>query len=119
MEHNQSSNGTSSGGTNDDPDLGFDLEITKVSRRGVDAGKWVCGTLSGHRFEALVFPEHAENPAYEIGDSRISKLWVQRLADKRQVYNWDRGLDQDAADATAQAIVAFLCEGLAEFVFER
>jgi hypothetical protein len=26
--------------------------------------------------DALVFPEHADNPEWEIGDSRISKLWV-------------------------------------------
>ena len=108
--------------TNDgrDLDLGDDLEITKSTRRRVDAGTWVCGTIHGHRFEALVFPEHAGNPEFEVqGDSRISKLWLQRLADKRTVYNWDRGLDQDAADATAAAIVGFLCAGLAEHTYGR
>jgi hypothetical protein len=42
----------------------------------------VCGTLHDHRFDALVFPEHAENRAWEIGDSKISKLWIQRLAER-------------------------------------
>jgi hypothetical protein len=64
--------------TNDDLDLGYDLEIQKTSRRAAGAGTWVTGMLMGHCFEALVFPEHAENPAWEIGDSRISKLWIPR-----------------------------------------
>lgn len=98
-------------------DIGDDLEITKTTRRATCGGTWVSGRLSGHRFEALVFPGHAECAEYEIGDSRISKLWVQRLADRRMVYNWDRGLDMAAADATAQAIVDFLCAGLAEHVY--
>jgi hypothetical protein len=63
-----------------DLDLGDDFMITKTPRRASGAGAWVCGRLNGHRFEALVFPEHAENPEWEIGDSRISKLWLQRLA---------------------------------------
>ena len=58
----------------DDLDVGHDLEITKTTRRASGGGTWVCGTLSGHRFDALVFPEHADNPEWEIGDSRISKL---------------------------------------------
>ena len=33
--------------------------------------------------DALVFPEHAEHREWEIRDSRISKLWIQRLEDKR------------------------------------
>jgi hypothetical protein len=68
-------------------DVGHDLEITKVTRRASAGGTWVCGTLSGHRFDALVFPEHAGTPEWDIGDSRISKLWVQRLADKQTVFN--------------------------------
>ena len=103
--------------TNDDLDAGHDLEITKTTRRAAGAGRWVTGTLCGHRFEALVFPEHAANPEWEIGDSRISKLWIQRQADKRQVFNWDRGADVPAADATTQAIVDFLAGGLADFVY--
>ena len=88
-----------------DLELGDDLHITKISRRASGAGTWVCGTIAGHRFDALVFPEHADNPEWEIGDSRISKLWVQRLADRRQVFNWDRGADVPTADSVASAIV--------------
>ena len=79
-------------------DLGDDLRITKTSRRASGGGTWVCGTIAGHRFDALVFPEHAESEEYELGRSKISKLWVQRLADKKTVFNWDRGMDQPAAD---------------------
>src|ERR1051325_10415298 len=98
----------------EDLDLGHDLQITKTTRRASGGGTWVCGTIHGHCFEALVFPEHAENPEYEIGDSRISKFWLQRQADKQVVYNWDRGLDVPPADRIAAAIVDFLCAGLAE-----
>ena len=103
--------------TNDDLDLGFDLEITKTTRRAAGGGTWVCGTLSGHRFDALVFPEHADNPEWEIGDSRISKLWIQRLADKREVFNWDRGADVPAASPLVASIVDFLAGGLADHIY--
>jgi hypothetical protein len=104
--------------TNDDDlDLGHDLEIKQRSRRASGAGTWVSGTLNGHRFEALVFPEHAEHAEWEIGDSRISKLWIQRIADKREVFNWDRGPDRMAADDTTLQIVSFLAGGLADFIY--
>jgi len=98
-------------------DVGEDLEIAKIERRSQFGGAWVRGTLNGHRFEALVFPEHAECPDYEIGDSKISKLWLQRISDKTQVYNWDRGLDVPAQTPDAQKIVDFLCAGLAEHTY--
>jgi hypothetical protein len=101
----------------EDLDLGYDLEITQRSRRASGAGTWVTGTLMGHRFEALVFPEHAENLPWEIGESRISKLWIRRSADKRVVFNWDRGADIEAADQTTRAIVDFLAGGLADFIY--
>ena len=101
----------------DDLDVGHDLEITKTTRRASGAGTWVSGTLCGHRFEALVFPEHAANPEWEIGDSRISKLWIQRLADKREVFNWDRGADVPAADHLVECIIDFLAGGLADHIY--
>ena len=102
----------------DDLDLGDDLVITKTTRRAAGSGIWVCGTIHGHRFDALVFPEHAENPDYEVeGDSRISKLWIQRLADKVTVFNWDRGMDVPAANQAVSVIVGFLCAGLAEHTY--
>lgn len=101
----------------DDLDVGHDLEITKTTRRASGGGTWVCGTLSGHRFDALVFPEHADNPEWEIGDSRISKLFIQRLADKQTTYNWDRGADVPPADFVTECIVDFLAGGLADHIY--
>ena len=98
-------------------DLGSDFRITKTSRRASGGGTWVCGTIAGHRFDALVFPEHAESEEYELGRSKISKLWVQRLADKKTVFNWDRGMDQPATTDLALAIVDFLAAGLADLIY--
>lgn len=98
-------------------EIGDDLVITKTTRRASGGGTWVCGTIAGHRFEALVFPEHADCPDFELGDSRISKLWIKRLADGETVVNFDRGWDVRPANATAGAIADFLAAGLAEHVF--
>jgi hypothetical protein len=98
-------------------EIGDDLRITKTTRRASAAGTWVCGTIAGHRFDALVFSDHAECADYEMDDSRISKLWVQRIADKTTVVNFDRGWDHRPANATAAAIVDFLAAGLADLVY--
>ena len=98
-------------------DLGEDLCLGKSTGGRAASGTWVGGTLNGHRFEALVFPAHAQNPDYEIPDSRISKLWIQRIADQVVVYNWDRGLDIAAVDTATAAMVDFLAAGLAESVY--
>jgi hypothetical protein len=103
----------------DEMDVGEDLVIKKTTRRAAGAGTWVCGSLNGFRFDALVFPAHTENREWEIGDSQISKLWLQRMADYATVFNWDRGADLLAADATVQAVVDFLCAGLAEHTYEN
>ncbi|HKQ48616.1 MAG TPA: hypothetical protein VJZ71_11145 [Phycisphaerae bacterium] len=98
-------------------DLMDSLALKKIARRTNAGGAWVSGTIGGHCFEALVFAEHAENPAYEIDDSRISKLWLRRSEDRVTVFNWDRGADIPAATPVAQKIVDLLAAGLAEFVF--
>jgi hypothetical protein len=102
--------------TTPDLDFGDDLTFTVQDPRAA-GGTWVIGLGAGHRFQALVFPEHAENPDYELAESRISKLWVQRAADEKVVFNWDRGADLPAANTAAQAVVDFLTEGLADHVF--
>jgi hypothetical protein len=112
-------NATTKKNASETPELGDDLVITKVNDRNAFGGSWVCGTIAGHRFNALVFTEHAEDPAWELGDGRISKRWLQRLADRAVVYEWDRGLGVAAADSTAAAIVDFLCAGLAEHTYGR
>jgi hypothetical protein len=101
--------------TNEPADIGDDLQITRIAPRRSCGGTWVHGTIAGHRFQALVFEAHAEVPEWEYGTSRISKLWVQRIADDVTVFNFDRGADVEAADATTSAIVGFLAEGIADF----
>lgn len=98
-------------------DVSYDLEITKMERQASTKGVWVTGRLAGHKFEALVFEHKAQRAEWELGASRISKLWLRREADRRVVYNWDRGLDVPAADAHAGRIVGFITAGLAEYVF--
>ncbi|MBN2024052.1 MAG: hypothetical protein JW809_14815 [Pirellulales bacterium] len=101
---------------NDDA-IGDDLRITKTTRRAAGSGTWVIGAVAGHRFEALVFPAHAACPDFELGDSRLSKLWIERLADRRTVCSFDRGWDLRPATPEAAAIADFLAAGLAEHVY--
>ena len=98
-------------------DVGDDLVIARTTRRAAGAGTWAIGTLNGHRFEGLVFPEHAECTDYELDDSRISKLWLAELGGGRTVANFDRGWDIRPTTKLAQAIVDFLAAGLAELVY--
>ena len=98
------------------PAFGDDLSFTRQTPRAV-GGTWVIGLVAGHRFQALVFPEHAESADYELGASRISKLWVQRRSDRAVVFNWDRGPDVPAQDPRARTVVQFLTAELADRVF--
>lgn len=100
-----------------EPAFGDDLTFTRQTARDGVGGTWVIGLVAGHRFQALVFAGHADDPTWELGDSRISKLWVQRRADRAVVFHFDRGLDVPAQDVTARAVVDFLTAGLAEHVF--
>ena len=95
------------------------LVIKKVQRRTSAGGAWVRGTIAGHRFDALVFPEPATNREWEVGgDSRISKLWVERISDRATVYNWDRGADVEPATEMAGVIVDLLAAGLADAIWQ-
>ena len=100
-------------------ELGDDLQITKVTRREAGAGTWVRGTIDGHRFEALVFPEHAEQAVFELVDSRISKIWIAQLSNGTTVCNFDRGWDLQPTTDEARAIVDFLAAGIAEHTFGK
>ena len=107
--------------TNDhNNDIDLDLAITKIEQRTIGGGAWVIGTINDqYKFNALVFPEHAECESYELGQSKISKLWIQRTADRTTLFNFDRGLDVSAANTEIQVIVDFLCVGLADLVFSK
>ena len=107
--------------TNDhNNDIDLDLAITKIEQRTIGGGAWVIGTVNDqYKFNALVFPEHAECESYELGQSKISKLWIQRTSDRTTLFNFDRGLDVPAANTEIQVIVDFLCIGLADLVFSK
>ena len=95
------------------------LKINKTTRRAAGAGIWAIGTIAGHAFEALVFPEHAESEAYELDRSRISKLHLQEQATGREVACFDRGWATQPASDAARAIVDLLAAGLAETVYGK
>ncbi len=92
------------------------LVITKRTGRPV-GGNWVTGTIAGHAFEALVFPEHATDAAFELDNSRISKLWLKDLATNTEVACFERGWDRKPTTIAAKVIVDCLAAGLAETVF--
>jgi hypothetical protein len=94
------------------------LEITKKTGRPT-GGTWVKGSIAGHAFEALVFPEHATDAAFELDDSRISKLWLQEHFTHAEVACFDRGWDRQPTTDAARAIVGLLAAGLAETVFGK
>jgi hypothetical protein len=92
---------------------GADFEISGIIRRLPARGIWVKGTIRGFSFEALIFRGHAQQKSYELENSRISKLWVQRICDLQVAAHFDRGWVQRPADATAIIVVEFLTAKLA------
>jgi hypothetical protein len=95
----------------------LDLTITKISNRTA-GGSWVQGKINDeYRFDALVFADHADQESFELNQSKISKLWIQRLSDRKVMFNFDRGLDVPAVNTEVQVVVDFLCEGLSDLVF--
>jgi hypothetical protein len=103
---------------NTNHDLGDSLKITKTEGRQLNTGgTWVSGSIAGHTFQVLVFEDHAETESYELGTSRISKLWLRRRADRKVIANFDRGWDLQPTTGEARAIVDFLAAGIAEHIF--
>ncbi|HLP85625.1 MAG TPA: hypothetical protein VK157_14845 [Phycisphaerales bacterium] len=94
------------------------MHISKRDGRPT-GGNWVSGTIAGHNFEALVFPQHAETESNELGKSRISKLHVKHEITKRTAASFDRGWDVMPTSSMAEAIVDVLASGLAETVFGK
>jgi len=94
------------------------LKITKIERRSANVGgAWVTGTMGGHRFDALVFADHATESEYELGNSRISKISVQPIGERRMVACFDRGWELRPTTPIAEEIVDLLAAGLAETVY--
>jgi hypothetical protein len=80
---------------------------------------WVTGGIQDYRFAALVFPEHALNPRFELGRSRISKLEIRRPDDDALIVNFDRGWDLRPATKTAETLVNAIASQLADMTFPR
>ena len=100
-------------------DLGDDLKITKTDSSRQMGGTWVTGSIAGHSFQVLVFEDHAECEEYELGTSRISKLWLRRQADRQVVANFDRGWELEPTTDAAREVVDFLAAGIAEHTFNK
>jgi hypothetical protein len=100
----------------DNSDLLDTLRITKTTPRASAPGSWVNGTIGGHRFEALVFPEPASDPAFEIPGSNMSKYFLQDDRGTR-VAEFDRGWSLKPTTEIAQRITDLLAAGLAESVY--
>jgi hypothetical protein len=97
--------------------VGEDLVIVKKKERLSCGGVWVTGSLSGHYFDALIFQEHAEHPDFELGTSRISKLWIKRIKDQKTMVSFDRGWDTRPKTKLAGEIMDFLMANLADRVY--
>ena len=99
------------------PEIGSDFVILKTIRQASGAESFVIGRLNDHHFDAIVFAEHPKYPDFELGDSRITKLWLQRIADKTTVASFNRAWDMHPTTEIARAIVDFLATNLAERIY--
>jgi len=100
-------------------DLADSLTIDTTTPREAAQGTWVGGSIAGHTFRVLVFEDHAESEDYELGTSRITKLWLRRQADRQVVAEFDRGWDLKPTTDAAREIVGFLSAGIAEHTFGK
>lgn len=92
------------------------LTISKIEGREI-GGRWVTGHIAGHKFQALVFPEHAEKKSYEMSKSKISKFWLKHKITDTVVANFDRGWDTKPTTDLAVIITDLLAAGLADTIF--
>lgn len=78
---------------------------------------WVSGAVLGYAFNALVFPDHATQSTFELGNSRISKLEIYRRDVNLRVVNYDRGWDIRPESVKLERAVQIVCRRLAKEVF--
>jgi hypothetical protein len=78
---------------------------------------WASGVVLDYAFNALVFPDHATLPSYELGNSRISKLEIYRRDVNLRVVNFDRGWDIRPDSEELERAVQIVCKRLAKEVF--
>ena len=67
--------------------------------------------FGAHGYDAIGTPEIAQRAGVSVG------TFYRYFDDKKQVYNWDRGLDVPAQDTVTQIVVDFLCVGLADLIY--
>ena len=98
----------------------MDMKIDQVKNACI--GKWAIGIVGNLQFQALVFPKHAVHKSFELGSSRISKLWIATMDDpagnRVEVFNFDRGHDVAAKTKDAKQAVRLLCKSVAKMVYE-
>ena len=95
------------------------LETFRITRKRSRAmgGTWVHGTIGDYRFEALVFEDHAMEPAWELDRTRISKFWSQKVGERGPAACFDRGWDTEPVEDDAKFLVDSITDVLAEIVF--
>ena len=97
----------------------MDMKIDSI--KDAHLGKWAIGTVGNFQFQALVFPKHAFIKSFELGRSRISKLWIATrndIPDRVCLFNFDRGMDVAARGKDAKQAVRLLCKNVAKTVYE-
>lgn len=101
-------------------ELRREVQVLQFHRRLTVGGAWVGGIVAGHRFQALVFAAPPVVPEWDVRPPAcISKLWLQRIADKTTVFNWDRGRDIPAASDEVEGIIDALAATLPEQTWGR
>ncbi len=94
-----------------------DLVILQVDPPAAQGRCWVRGVVRGYQFAAKLYPRHALYPWCELGESRISKLEIRRIADDRLVATFDRGWEIVPTANTACQVLKFLETSLAHRVY--
>jgi hypothetical protein len=78
---------------------------------------WAEGTIAGYAFEALVFPEHAGDPAFELDGSRIAKLYIREPGETIASAAYDRGWMKPPANDQVHRAARAVGENLARQLF--
>jgi hypothetical protein len=85
----------------------MNVTVTKKTKSALNAGTWYFGKINDKFvFETLVFPQTGE---FSLNGSKISVLWIKEINGK-VVFNYDRGLDLDAASEEVRNAVEIICK---------
>ncbi len=98
---------TATNETNDTSVIRASFRIISNKQDRVCGGRWVMGTIGGHKFEALVFAESARR-------GWICQLTVEQIKDGKTVASYCLDWDRRPTTRETRNIVNVLVEGLAE-----